>query len=320
MLLPHALIEHLGARADIDLIAAREAGGHVLGTAEGVREGGAQRPRMRHREELLLHDARNRPLVRDDARALRVIDGHERRLVEERDLPQLLRVVEVEPAIRVGLQDLAVDEEPLARVRAREVDAVVEKPDRRAPERVRNEAPDPGLAVFRIHERARALELLDLLHDGSGFLVEQALRHAVRPHGPHDVGLRARAEAEMRGRNPDRARDVQVPRLHLDEAADPLLVHLARARLQPLENDVQPAVRVSAVVDEDAGLPAGRHEKVEIPVLVDVDGKQRIDVRQVRGERRRRFLRRGREDGPIRRTFRLRRFARRGIRRPSSRR
>ena len=221
-----------------------------------------------------------------------MVDGHERRLVEERDFPQLLGVVELEPAARIGLQGVPVDEEPLARIRAREVDAVVEKPDRRAPERVRDEIPDAGLAVLRVHERARALELLDFLHDGFRFLVEQVLRHSVRPHGPHDVGLRARAEAEVSRQETRGARDVQIPRLHFDEASDALLVHLARARLQSLEDDVQPAVRVPAFVDEHAGLPAGRDEEVEIPVLVDVDGKEGIGTLEggVRRERAEDFL------------------------------
>ncbi len=214
-----------------------------------------------------------------------MVDGHQRGLVEERDLPQLLRVVDLEPAGGIRPKRRSIDEQPLARVPAREVDAVIKEPDRRASECIGNEAPDARLAIQRVDERARALELLDFLHDRLRLLVEDVLRHAVRPRGPHHVGLRARAETDVRRQEARETRDVKVPRLHFDEASDALPVHLSRARGQPLENDVQPAVRVPAVVDEHAGFPASRDEEVEISVLVDVVRDQRFRSCQVRRKR-----------------------------------
>ena len=292
MLLPDSLIERLGPRSHVDLIAAGEPGGHVFGAARGVGERGAQGPRTRDGEESLFRDARNRAFVRHDSRAFGMIDGHQRGLVEERDLPQFFRVVDLKTAGGVRPKRRSVDEQPLARIPAREVDAVIEEPDRRAPERVGNEAPDTRLPVPRVDERARSLELLDFLDDRLRLLVEEVLRHAVRPRGPDHVGLRACAQAEVRRQQSREARHVEVPRLDLDEASDSLLVHLSRARGQPLENDDQPAVRVSAIIEEDARLPAGRHQEIEVAVLVDVVSEEGIYVRRRERERRRGFLRR----------------------------
>ena len=161
-----------------------------------------------------------------------MVDGHERRLVEERDLPELLRVVEQEPPVRRPARaSPSVDEQPLARVRAREVDAVVEEADRRAPERVGDEAPDARLAVQRVDERARALELLDFLHDASspsGRRGSAARRSSTSARTTS--AFAPRAEADVRRQEAHGPRDVEVPRLDLDEAADAAAVHLPRAR------------------------------------------------------------------------------------------
>src|SRR5262249_1942768 len=145
-----------------------------------------------------------------------------------------------------------------------------------------DEMPGAAPAVERVHEWAGALELLELLDARARALVEDVLRDAVRERHADHVGLAMRPEAEMSRKESYRPCDVELARLHLDQAADPGAVDLARAGGEPLDRHVQPRIRIPALIQEDARLAAGDEDEVEVAVAVHVAGEERLDARDRR--------------------------------------
>src|SRR6266498_2649061 len=105
-----------------------------------------------------------------------MVHGDELRQIDVGGLPELLRQIEEETALR-RREKGAADDQPLPRVRRRLVNAVVEETERARSEDVGHET--PPLSIERVQEGTRSLELLDFLDGRAGPRGEVVLRDAV---------------------------------------------------------------------------------------------------------------------------------------------
>ena len=212
-----------------------------------------------------------------------MVHGREPGQIEVGRLPELLGEVEIE-RFPGGFQPVSRDDEPLARVRGRLVDAVEEEAGRGPAEDVRHEM--PARAVVGVEEGAGPLQLLDLAQHRLHRRVERVLRHAIGPDDPDHVRAAAGTEPDARDGPRRDPVHVEVLRAGLDLGAVAEPVDLGRAGGQALERDVDPAVRIAPAILEERDGSVGQNEgKIEVPVSVGIDGLrgadggQRSDVR-----------------------------------------
>ena len=201
-----------------------------------------------------------------------MVHGEESDFVQVRRLPQLLRELQHVAAV-AGLQRLARNSQILLRCARGRIGGAAAPhdadghPQRAAPHHVGDET--ELLAIPRIEEGARPLELLELENVLVGSREVDGLRHAVGPLDAHHVGFEVRPQAKVRDPPGDDARLVDRARANLDFGADTEGVVLATAGAEAHELDVHGQVRVPAVISQQ--VDAGRVRDEDVPVAVAVD-------------------------------------------------
>ena len=100
---------------------------------------------------------------------------------------------------------------------------------------------------------------------------QRVLGNAVRPHNAQHVRLAVAGETHVRNRPRRGSERVELPGLDLDLRAVTEAIDLGGAGGKPFERDIDPPVRVAALILEDRRSPARRHDReVEISVPVEV--------------------------------------------------
>src|SRR6266487_2169395 len=126
------------------------------------------------------------------------------------------------------------------------------------------------LAIPRIKESTRALELLELEHILVGAGEVDALRHAVGPLYTQHVGLEVGAESKRRDRSRHDARLVQLAGPHFEPRADAERIVLSAPHSQRGQLHPHAEVRVPAVVAEQVEPVSGADDDVLIAVAIEI--------------------------------------------------
>ena len=227
-------------------------------------------------------------LIREDVGPGRMVDREQFHLVEVARFPQFLGDVQ-QVLTLLCLEFVTVDLEifPLA---PRGDDRFGElQADGGVPQQVGHKR--ELLTVPRVEIRARPDQLLLFTDVQVRFGRDQVTRNTVGPDHAHDVRLLLRPKAKVRDRPRDDLSQILGTCLQLDRAADPgvidslAVVLLVRLDLLREERNVEPSVRVAAVVGEPLGCCRICCEQVLVPVSVDVGDGKRCHSREIDDQR-----------------------------------
>ena len=245
--------------------------------------------RLRHRVDFEIRVGRRQVLfVHVDVRLRRMVDDQQLHFVHVHRVPQFLHDTDL--VLPVPLPQLVAPDLHIVvrRVRIGRRAGLRQGADGAPRHQVRDEY--VPVAVPGVQRRARTLEPLGFDDEGAGFGIDPVLGDAVAPGDPDHVGLSAGAETHVGYLRLDQERLVMRPRVYFDRGSDSVEVVLAASFQRRGKLDVEPPVRVAAVVPERVHAPLGQQQQIEVAVIVQVAGFHVLDGRgQFRQQRRLRF-------------------------------